>query len=120
MTLSAQQRFFEHIVQAPHAARGFLETDYEHFRPRNDVEVRFSHTVTSDMRLRSHCLSRDEKEEKQILAHWHGAAVSVHCQLLPEELMCLVFFGGGEESQPPPQNPKSLKSGWAKVSGAIA
>lgn len=102
MTLSAQQNFFEHLAKAPHAARGFFETVYEHFRPRNDVDVRFTHTVASDMRLWAHWVSRDEKEKKQIFGTlaWRSReqTIFVRCQLLPEELMWLGIEGGREPS----------------------
>ena len=102
MTLSAHDRFFDHIAQAPYAARGFFETVGEHFRPRNDVEVKFTHTGASDMRLWAHWASHDEKEKKQIFGTlaWRSReqTVFVRCKLSPEELTMLGVEGGREPS----------------------
>ena len=51
MEQSARDKFFERIEAAPLAAQGFFESVDEHFRPRNDVNVRFTHTNVADMRL---------------------------------------------------------------------
>lgn len=51
MDQSAREKFFERIEAAPLAARGFFESVDEHFRQRNDVDVRFTHTNVADMRL---------------------------------------------------------------------
>ena len=51
MDQSARDKFFERIEAAPLAARGFFESVDEHFRQRNDVDVRFTHTNIADMRL---------------------------------------------------------------------
>lgn len=104
MTQSPQERFFEHISKAPHAARGFFETVCEHFRPRNDVSVRFTHTAASDMRLWAHWADSEGKDRDQIFGTlvWRSQEriVFVRCQLSPEELSTLGVEGGRQPSDP--------------------
>ena len=104
MTQSAENRFFEHISKAPHAARGFFETVCEHFRPRNDVSVRFTNTDASDMRLWAHWSDTKGKDRDQIFGTiaWRSReqTVFVRCQLSPEELTMLGVEGGQQPSHP--------------------
>jgi hypothetical protein len=45
MEQSSREKFYQRIEAAPLAARGFFETVNEHFRRRNDVDVRFTRTT---------------------------------------------------------------------------
>ena len=51
MEQSSREKFYQRIEAAPLAARGFFETVNEHFRRRNDVDVRFTRTTAEDIRL---------------------------------------------------------------------
>ena len=109
MIQSAENRFFEHISKARHAVRGFLETVFEHFGPRNDVSLRCTHTDASDMRLWAHWADGEGKDRDQIFgtrAWWsREQTVFVCCQLSPEELTMLGVYGGRQPSHP--TSPKS-------------
>lgn len=104
MEQSAREKFFERIDAAPLAARGFFETVDEHFRQRNDVSVRFTHTGASDMRLWAHWSDAEGKDRDQIFGTlaWRSReqTVFVRGQLSPEELTMLGGVGGLEPSNP--------------------
>ena len=94
MDQSARQKFYERIEAAPLAARGFFESVDEHFSPRNDVDVRFTHTTFADMRLWAVWETEAGKQREQIFATltWQpkNLAVFARTKLTPEEF---VYFG---------------------------
>lgn len=100
MEQSAREKFFERIDAAPLAARGFFESVAEHFRQRNDVDVRFTHTNVADMRLWSVWGEDAGAQHEQIFATltWQpkNLAVFARTKLTPEE--CVYFgFDGAEK-----------------------
>jgi len=104
MEQSAREKFYERIEAAPLAARGFFESVDEHFRLRNDVDVRFTQADASDMRLWAHWADGEGKDRNQIFGTmaWRsrGQTVFVRCKLSPEELTMLGVDGGLEPSNP--------------------
>lgn len=94
MGQSARDKFYERIEAAPLAARGFFESVDEHFRQRNDVDVRFTHTNVADMRLWAIWESRSGKQREQIFATmtWQPQNLSVFARtkLRPVEF---AYFG---------------------------
>lgn len=95
MEQSAREKFFERIDAAPLAVRGFFESVDEHFRPRNDVCVRFTHTTFADMRLWAVWETAAGKQRKQVFATmtWQpkNLAVFARTKLTPEEFAYLGF-----------------------------
>ncbi len=94
MEQSAREKFYERIDAAPLAARGFFESVDEHFRQRNDVDVRFTHTTFADMRLWAVWETDTGKQREQIFATmtWkhNKNAVSAQTKLTPDEF---IYFG---------------------------
>ena len=97
MDQSAREKFFERIEAAPLAARGFFKSMDEHFRQRNDVDVRFTHTNVADMRLWAVWETDCGKHRDQIFATltWQLKilAVFARTKLTPEEFAYLGFEG---------------------------
>ena len=95
MEPSARDKFYERIETAPLAARGFFESVDEHFRRRNDVDVRFTYTTVADMRLWAIWETEAGKPRKQIFATmaWqpNKKAVSAQTKLTPAEFDYLGF-----------------------------
>ena len=109
MDQAARDKFFERIEVAPLAARGFFESVDEHFRQRNDVDVRFTHTTVADMRLWAVWVDDEDEQREQIFATltWQpkNLAVFARTKLTPEE--CGYFgFDGAEKpkADSEPQN----------------
>jgi hypothetical protein len=101
MDQSAREKFFERIDVAPLAARGFFESVDEHFRQRNDVDVRFTHTTVADMRLWAVWVDDADEQRKQIFGTvtWQPKklAVFARTKLTPEEF---VYFGFKDAEKP--------------------
>lgn len=101
MGQSARDKFYERIEAAPLAARGFFESVDEHFRQRNDVDVRFTHTNVADMRLWAVCETATGKQRKQIFATmtWQpkNLAVFARTKLTPDEF---AYFGFNDAVKP--------------------
>jgi hypothetical protein len=101
MDQSAREKFFERIEAAPLAARGFFESVDEHFRQRNDVDVRFTHTDFADMRLWAVWETDGGKHQEQIFATltWQpkNLAVFARTKLTPDEF---VYFGFKDAEKP--------------------
>lgn len=109
MDQAARDEFFERIDAAPLAARGFFESVYEHFRQRNDVDVRFTHTDFADMRLWAIWESDAGREREQIFATltWQSKnlAVFARTKLTPEEFVYFGFKGAEKpKAASEPQN----------------
>ena len=94
MEPSAREKFYERIEAAPLAARGFFESVDEHFRQRNDVDARFTHTNVANMRLWAGCETDTGKQREQVFATmtWKPTkqAVSARTKLSPDEFFNLV------------------------------
>jgi hypothetical protein len=92
---SARDKFYAHIEAAPLAARGFLESVDEHFRQRNDVDVRFTYINVADMRLWAIWETDAGQQRRQIFATmtWQPRkrAVFARTKLTPDEFACLGF-----------------------------
>lgn len=101
MEQSAREKFFERIEAAPLAARGFFESVDEHFRQRNDVDVRFTHTSVADMRLWAVWGEDAGAQHEQIFATltWQpqNFAVFARTKLTPEECG---YFGFDDAEKP--------------------
>ena len=86
---SAREKFFERIEAAPLAARGFFEGVHEHFRQRNDVDVRFTHTDFAGTRLWAIWETDAGKQREQIFATMTRKptkqAVPARTKLSPDE-----------------------------------
>lgn len=109
MEQSARDKFYERIEAAPLAARGFFESVDEHFRPRNDVDVRFTHTNVVDMRLWAVWETDAGKQREQVFATmtWQpkNFAVFARTKLMPEEFAYLGFEGAEKpKAEKEPQN----------------
>lgn len=104
-----REKFFERIETAPLAARGFFESVDEHFRQRNDVDVRFTHTTIVDMRLWAVWSDEADEQREQIFATltWQpkNLAVFVRTKLTPAEFNYLGFEGAEKpKADNEPQN----------------
>ena len=109
MDQSAREKFFERIDAAPLAARGFFETVDEHFRQRNDVDVRFTHTNVADMRLWAVWGEDADAQREQVFATltWQpkNLAVFARTKLTPDEFFYFGFKGAEQpKSDSEPQN----------------
>ena len=109
MDQAARDKFFERIKAAPLAARGFFESVYEHFRQRNDVDVRFTHTNIADMRLWAVWGEDADTQREQIFASltWqpNNLAVFARTKLTPEEFVYFGFKGAEKpKAASEPQN----------------
>ena len=109
MDQSAREKFFERIEAAPLAARGFFESVDEHFRQRNDVDVRFTNTNVADMRLWAVWETDGGKHREQIFATltWQPKilAVFARTKLTQEEFAYLGFEGAEKpKAEKEPQN----------------
>ena len=115
----ARKLFFERIEDAPLAARGFFESVDDHFRKRNDVDVRFTHTNVADMRLWAVWGEDTGTQHEQIFATltWQpqNLAVFARTKLTPEE--CVYFgFDGAEKpkaySEPQNSELRLVEEDW--------
>ena len=115
----ARKLFFERIEAAPLAARGFFESVDEHFQQRNDVEVRFTHTGVTDMRLWAVWGDDAGAQHEQIFATltWQpkNLAVFARTKLTPKE--CVYFgFDGAEkpkaDSEPQNSDIRLIEEDW--------
>jgi hypothetical protein len=109
MGLSARDKFYQRVEAAPLAARGFFESVDEHFRQRNDVDVRFTHTNVADMRLWAIWETRAGKQREQVFATmtWQPKkqAVFARTKLTPAEFSYLGFEGAEKpKADKEPQN----------------
>lgn len=109
MEQSTRDKFYDRIEAAPLAARGFFESVEEHFRQRNDVDVRFTHTNVADMRLWAVWESDAGKHREQIFATmtWkpRKQAVFARTKLTPSECKYLGFDGASKpNAEKEPQN----------------
>ena len=109
MDQAARDKFFERIEVAPLAARGFFESVDEHFRQRNDVDVRFTHTTVADMRLWAVWVDDEDEQREQIFATltWQpkNLAVFARTKLTPEEFVYFGFDGAEKpKADSEPQN----------------
>jgi hypothetical protein len=109
MEQSAREKFYERIEAAPLAARGFFESVDEHFRPRNDVDVRFTYTNVADLRLWAMWETDAGKPRKQIFATmtWQpkNLAVFARTKLTPDEFSYFGFDGAVKpKAEKEPQN----------------
>jgi len=97
MEQSACNLYYARIGAAPLAARGFFESVEEHFRLRNDVDVRSTHPNVEDMRLRAVWKADAGKPREQVFAKmtWQpkNLAVFARTKLTPEEFTCFDFEG---------------------------
>lgn len=95
MEPSARHKFYTRIEAAPLAARGFFESVDEHFRQRNNVAVRFTHTNVADMRLWAAWETKTGKYREQVFATmtWQPRiqAIFARTKLSPEEFSFLGF-----------------------------
>lgn len=101
MEQSARDKFYERIEAAPLAARGFFESVDEHFRQRNDVDVRFTHTNVADMRLWAVWETDAGKQREQVFATmtWQpkNLAVFARTKLTPDAFS---YFGFNDAKKP--------------------
>jgi len=109
MEQSARDKFYERIEAVPLAARGFFESVDEHFRQRNDVDVRFTLTNVADMRLWAVWETDTGKQREQVFATmtWQpkNLAVFARTKLTPEEFVYFGFKGAEKpKSDGEPQN----------------
>ncbi|PXW69292.1 hypothetical protein C7964_103812 [Loktanella sp. PT4BL] len=119
MDQSARVKFFERIEAAPLAARGFFESVDEHFRQRNDVDVRFTHTTFADMRLWAVWETDNGKQREQIFATmtWQpkNLAVFARTKLTPPEFAYLGFEGAEKpkaDSEPQNSDIRLFEEDW--------
>lgn len=95
-----KEKFYERLATAPHGARGFFETVGQHFARRNDVEVHYTNTDFTDMRLRAVWSKDNGKDGQQNFATmtWQtkNRRVFARCYLTPDELAALGFKGAAE------------------------
>jgi hypothetical protein len=109
MEQSARDKFYERIETAPLAARGFFESVDEHFRRRNDVDVRFTYTNVADMRLWAVWETDAGKQREQVFATmtWkpQKQAVFARTKLTPSEFSYLGFDSASKpKAEKEPQN----------------
>ena len=109
MELSARDKFYQRIEAARLAARGFFESVDEHFRQRNEVDVRFTHTNLADMRLWAIWETDAGKQRNQVFATmtWQPSnlAVFARTKLTPVEFTYLGFESAAKpKSDTEPQN----------------
>ena len=119
MEQSARDKFYARIETAPLAARGFFESIDEHFRRRNDVDVRFTHTSVADMRLWAIWETDAGKQREQIFATmtWQpkNLAVFARTKLTPEEFAYLGFEDAEKpkaDSEPQNSDIRLFEDSW--------
>ena len=119
MDQSAREKFYERIEAAPLAARGFFESIDEHFRQRNDADVRFIHTTFADMRLWAVWETDSGKQREQIFATmtWQpkNLAVFARTKLTPEEFAYLGFESAEKpkaDSEPQNSDIRLFEEAW--------
>ena len=119
MEQSARDKFYERIEAAPLAARGFFESVDEHFRQRNDVDVRFTHTTFADMRLWAIWETEAGKQREQVFATmtWQpkNLAVFARTKLTPEEFAYLGFESAEKpkaDSEPQNSDIRLFEEDW--------
>ena len=119
MDQSARKKFYERIEAAPLAARGFFESVDEHFRQRNDVDVRFTHTTFADMRLWAVWETAAGKQREQVFATmtWQpkNLAVFARTKLTPEEFSYLGFESAEKpkaDSEPQNSDIRLFEEDW--------
>lgn len=79
----AREKFFQRIDAALLGARGFFECVDEHFRQRNNVDVRFTHAAVADMRLWAVWVDDEDKHLNRYSLHSLGSLISKLC--LPKQ-----------------------------------
>lgn len=92
----AREHFYERLERAPHAARGFFESIYEHFQRDNMVVPHFTDTNGGDLRL---AITGEVLRQKRVrnfaTMYWQTSnqLVFARTYLTPDELAVMGFGG---------------------------
>lgn len=91
-----REHFYERLERAPHAARGFFETIFEHFQRDNMVTPHYTDTNGGDLRLAIPGAALGQKRLRNFATmYWQTSKQFVisRTYLTPDELAVMGFGG---------------------------